>query len=200
VTEIQQNRYDALIRRVNNIVAPGSMVADALSELFPMIDVENVPIELLALMGTIVATAGSILSPSAADINKHQLFNPVDSHALLVLTTLVVSTGVAGNAELATTAVPLTDDVGNVIRRDTRSSGALTVVGQNRSLQSAAGIPSIVNFRLEQNVAFTLQDPNGLFVLFPGFGVTFSPTTANVQSICQFFWRERVFEPSEDNL
>ncbi len=45
--ELQQNRYDQLIRRVGGIIGPGSKVVEALGELFPVIDVENVPGELL---------------------------------------------------------------------------------------------------------------------------------------------------------
>ena len=200
MTEIQQNRYDQLVRRVANVVGGGSQVNDTLNELFPTIDVENVPIELFALMGTTVATAGSLLVISAGDINKHQLFNPPDSGALLVLTTAILNCSVATRFELQLTAAALADDVGNVVGRDTRKAAATDIVGQNRSEQSPAGTAPIVQIRVEQNVSFTLQDPDGLFVIFPGFGVTAAPVTAAQQSLVQFFWRERAFEPAENNF
>ena len=200
MTEIQQNRWDQLVRRVANIVGGGSQVNDTLNELFPTIDVENVPIELLALSGMNIATGGTLLNPSVADINKHQLFNPVGSGALLVVTTMIVSTGVAGNAELDIRIGPLADSAGNVIRRDTRTGVLGTSVAQNRSEQSATGVAPHFKLRLLANTPFTLQDQNGLFVLFPGTGLTFGPTTVNVQSVCQFLWRERLFEPAEVNF
>jgi len=176
------------------------MVNDQLNELFPTIDVERVPIELLSLMGTIVAAGGSVLSASAGNINKHQLFNPVDSGVMLVVTTMIVSAGVSGNAELQISTAPLTNDAGNVIRRDTRFGVAALVVGQNRFVQSAAGLAPHVVFRLIIDTPFTFGDQNGLFVLFPGTGVTFASTSSNVSTSCQFFWRERVFEPAEGNF
>jgi len=200
VTEIQQNRYDQLVRRVANVVGGASQVNDTLNELFPTIDVENVPIELFALMGTTVATAGSLLVISAGDINKHQLFNPADSGALLVVTSIIVNCSVATRWELALTSAALADDVGNVVRRDTRKGIADLVVGQNRSEQSAAGLAAHVQVRLEANVAYKFEDPDDLFVLFPGDGLTGAPVTAAQQTLCQFFWRERAFEPAEDNF
>jgi len=200
VTEIQQNRWDQLIRRVANIVGGGSQVNDTLNELFPTLDVENVPSELLALSRTSLVTAGSLLNPSVGNVNKHQLFNPATSSVMLVVTQMIVSTGVAGNSEIVVEVTARTTNVGNVQRRDTRAGFAEAVIGENRTQQDAAGVASIVNIRLLANTAFSLTDPNDLFVLFPGTGVTFSPTTANVQSVCQFFWRERVFEPAEINF
>jgi len=200
VTEIQQNRWDQLVRRAANVVGGASQVNDTLNELFPIFDVENMPIELFALGNISVATGGSLLVISAGDINKHQLFNPADSGALLVLTTVIFNCSVATRLELAITSAALADDVGNVIPRDTRKGVTARVVGQNRSEQSAAGLAPHVQIRVEQNVSFTLQDPDGLFVIFPGDGVTAAPVTAAQQSLCQFFWRERAFEPAEDNF
>lgn len=200
MTEIQQNRWDQLIRRASNIVGGGSQVNDTLNELFPTIDVENVPIELLALSGTTVAVAGSLLTASALDINKHQLFNPVGSNSMLVVTTMLLRSNTAGNARIAISATALTDAVGNEIRRDTRRGVAARVVGQNRSLQSAAGISAHFLVTLEAAVLLTVNDQNGLFVLFPGTGVTFAGPVVNVATACTFLWRERVIEPAEDNF
>jgi len=74
VTELQQNRYDQLLRRVGDLKGPGSKVNDVLQELFPTIDVENVPGELLFLMGTHIGL-GVLPSPAVSVISLECSFS-----------------------------------------------------------------------------------------------------------------------------
>lgn len=200
MTEIQQTRYDQLLRRVANIVSPGSIVGDALNELFPMFDVENMPLELLALSRTNIAMASSRLAASLLDLNHHQLFNPADSNNLLVCHKMLVSSDTTQRIRLSMSQVALTNNVGNVERRDTREGVVALSVGQNRNVQQPGGVPAVLEFTILADTVFTLEDPNGLWVLFPDTGTRLATTTVNTESIVTWFWRERVFEPAEVNF
>jgi len=90
--EIQQTRYDRLIRRVAGIIGPGSKVSEVLTELFPVLDVESVPSELLILAGTNTCFGGGQFQAMAGQSPKMGLFNPADSNTILVLTHVYVST------------------------------------------------------------------------------------------------------------
>ena len=200
MAELQQNRYDQLLRRVGGLIGPGSMVGETIGELFPMIDVERVPIELLALSGTRVGMCISDFNPLAGDVNHHQLFNPPDSGALVVVTRLVTNSSIAQPMRLGVNAAAIGTDLGNVQLRDTRLGITARAIAENRGVQQVGGIASNFAFRLEASITFQLEDQNGLFVLFPGTGIRAATTVANTQSRVGWFWRERAFEPSEANF
>lgn len=197
MTEIQQNRYDQLIRRVNNIVSGGSMVSDALSELFPMIDVENLKTELQLLSGTRLGFATSTLIASALDQNHHQLFNPVDSGLIVVLERVDFNDQTAQLIEYALAELPLTNSTANHALRDTREGILRQPVAQVRDVQQPGSLPRFGSFRVEPDVTFTLADKRGLFLLAPGTGLSFSTTVLNTTSNVTFQWRERVAQPAE---
>lgn len=197
MTEIQQNRWDRLIRRAAGIVGGGSQVNDTLNELFPTMEVENVPGELLALMGWRLGWCSSRLAPSALNRNHHQLFNPADSNVMLVVTKIATG-GIATSQYRYTNFIgPLATLAGNERRRDTRSGILEELTGQNRTDQSTVNGGLDFRIRAGSGAEEFLTDPNGVVVLFPGTGVTVSTEDVNVETIVSFMWRERVFEPSE---
>jgi len=114
VTELQQNRYDQLLRRVGDLKGPGSKVNDVLQELFPTIDVENVPGELLFLMGTRIGWGGASKAAAAGKKAAIQLFNPIGSGQLVTVSTVIVtgnntqiiSWGLSTSALATNTGVP----------------------------------------------------------------------------------------------
>jgi len=198
VTELQQSRYDRLLRRVGDLKGAGSKVNDVLEELFPVIEVEGVPGELLRLMGTRLGMGGHVLSAVAAQFAKIQIFNPVDSGYLTTVTNIISSTDVAGViTEYFLTTVPLLTEVGNNPLRDTRDPIAAGATTQIRSEQDVSGIPAHFQFRSIANTPTKITDPNGVVILAPGTGLTVAPSTVNRSLTCSFFWRERIFEPSE---
>jgi len=199
-SELQQNRYDQLVRRVGGIIGPGSKVSEALTELFPVIDVEQVPLELLFLAGTTLGQGATNQSNLAGNLNHSQLFNPVRSGQLIVPTYVSVFSGTAQIIEYTTTITPLTTETGNVIPRDTRAGLAAPVVGQTREVQQVGGLPETGVIRLLANVQFVLRNEGGLFVLAPGTGLTFANTTANTDLLMNYMWRERVALESELNF
>lgn len=197
MTEIQQNRWDRLVRRVAGIVGGGSQVNDTLNELFPTIDVENVPGELLALMNTQIGWCSSQLAPSVANFNHHQLFNPAGSGSLVVVTTVSFFSTTTVIFRFSNFLGALTTLVGNERRRDTRAGVLASLVAQQRSAQDAVSGGLDYRIRDIANEQQTVQDPNGVVVLFPGTGLTVSAESANILTTVGFMWRERAFEPSE---
>lgn len=173
------------------------MVNDALGELFPTIDVENVPGELLALQATTLGWCSSELLAMAAVRNHHQLFNPADSNVLLVVTRVSVFAAAATSFRFSNFIGALTVLAGNERRRDTRAGVLESIVAQQRTAQD------VVNGGLDYRLTFisgnsiSLNDRNGIAVLFPGTGLTVTSQTLNIDSTVAFMWRERVFEESE---
>lgn len=200
MTEIQQNRYDQLVRRVNNIVAPGSMVGDALSELFPTIDVESLLMELMFLSGTKHGFGSTALASSAGNNNHHQLFNPAESGNIVILTRVTFHSTVAQQINYVTANIALTDDVSNLRVRDTRDGILAQPVAELRTVQIAGSLPTVGALFVINNVNSILEKNNGLFVLAPGTGITFATTTQNTTNTLTWFWRERVAQAAELNF
>jgi len=200
VTEIQQNRWDQLVRRVANITSPGSMVNDSLTELFPVLDVETLKAELLALSGTRIAFGAQNHASSAGDLNHAQIFNPENSGAIITVTRVDFRAAATMDIRYAMAVLPLTDLNANEAYRDGRLLQIGKPVGQLRSVQQAAGIPIVGSFLVEGNITRTMESDEGLFVLSPGTGITWATTVTGTASIFSFMWRERVAEPAELNF
>lgn len=200
MTEIQQNRWDQLIRRAANIVGGGSQVNDTLNELFPVMDVENVPNELLYLSGWFLGQGAVQAASVAAELQHIQLFNPAASGKLIVCERVIISTTTGQLCEYTMADVALTNNIGNELQRDTRIGVAQPLIGEMRQASQAAGLPTVGLFNLQASVQFDFHDRRGLFVLAPGTGVTFANTTVNTPLRCSFMWRERVAEVAELNF
>ena len=202
-SELQQNRYDQMIRRVGGIVGPGSKVSEALTELFPTIDVERVPGELLLLGGTMLGFGGSLITAAVAQFPEFQLFNPAKSGKLVTLTTVKVSSSATQVIRMNVENVALGGGIGTEKFRDLRL-GVGAPTGQptaNVRTASSVALPgNFASFRISVGAGETLSDDNGLFVLAPGTGVNFGGTGANSTLEFLLFWRERVAEQSELNL
>jgi len=200
VSLIQQGRYDQLLRRVADLKGPGSKVNDALTELFPMFDLENVPAELLVLAGWRTGVGSVQQAAEVGSIARNQLFNPANSGYLVVLTRVDFSATATTTIEFDTVNIALTNDVGGGNFRDTRLGVATTPVAQIRSQLDATGLAATWQSRIIGNQLNTLQDDNGIVVLAPGTGFVIAPTANNLTFLSSFFWRERVAEPSELNF
>jgi len=200
MTEIQQNRWDQLVRRVANIVSGGSMVSDALNELFPHIDVETLLAELQLLKGTRICI-GAVNHPSSAgDVNHTQVFNPVGSGIICTVTAVQFRAATLQEIRYAMSNVPLTDSTATAVVFDGRLGILQNPTCQLRSVQQVGLLGRQGAYLVEANVTRELKDSNGLFVLSPGTGVTFATSTAAVASIFNYYWRERLAEPAELNF
>ena len=195
--EVQQTRWDRIIRRVSGSLGPGSRVSETLSELFPMIDVENVPGELLLLGGTRLCHGGLVLAASAGNRGKIQLFNPTDSGHLVTVTRIFIRSAATGAVRVAMDAAARTNDSTAARYRDTRLGITEEPVAQLRSENTATAIAGIVQLFTIADVQQDIRDENSVAVLAPGTGITFGPDAINTASSGSFFWREREALPSE---
>ena len=198
--EIQQTRYDRLLRRVGGMIGPGSKVGTVVSELFPMIDVENVPGELLALMGTRLGFGGASITAGAGNRGKLQLFNPAGSGKLVTLTTVVLSSNTTQTFRFDTEDAIRGAAVGTAGFRDTRAPAAEVTSAVINFQDDATTIPSAARLAMIADTPFLFTDPNGIVILQPGTGWTVSTETLATSVQATFLWRERVAEQAELSL
>lgn len=198
--DLQQTRYDQLIRRVGAIIGPGSKVAEALSELFPVIDVERVPGELLLLGGTNLCLGSGLVAAVAAESSRIQVFNPEDSGKLITVTLAIITSNASKKVRYARTNTALLSGLGTEVFRDTRLAGTSRPVGQIRSDTTVALTDANGRFIMLANTPVFLRDENSIMVLSPGSGFEVGAGDLNESIEVTFHWRERVAEQSELNL
>jgi len=199
VTEIQQNRWDQLVRRVSNVVGGGSQVNDTLNELFPTLDVERVPLELLYLSGWRIGFGAANQPAVAAMFSNCQIFNPQGSSLLLVPTQIFIMCSAASLIRYNIVNTALTT-IGNSKQRDTRVGIDEQIIGTVNNQVTAGGQPSFGLIRTEANITFEFSDQDGLCVLSPGSGLQFATGAVNQELIISVLWRERTAEPAEVNF
>jgi len=195
VTELQQNRYDQLLRRVGDLKGPGSKVSDVLQELFPVIDVENVPGELLLLMGTRIGWASSAKVPTAAKRAGIQLFNPAGSGHLITISSCTLSASGSGLFTWGLVETALATNTGIPVLRDSRVGVGPSGVAELRTSPDVVA-QSSGQIKIGANLVFSLPELNSVCVLSPGSGLTVVGFT-DVGIHVGFQYRERVAEPSE---
>ena len=201
MTEIQQNRWDQLVRRAANIVGGGSQVNDTLNELFPVFDVENLPPELFLLGGIRLCMGGGSLSGVVAQSPKAQLFNPVGSGVIVTLTDVNLSTDADSTIRWGPSfTVAFGAAIGTQTYSDLRQLPPALPVAQVRQLNEAAFAAGTNQSRILATSNFHLGPENGLMVLPPGTGFEIGGVTTNLAFVYGFYWRERLAEPAELNL
>jgi len=199
-SELQQNRYDRLIRRVGGIIGVGSKVSEVLTELFPMIDVEGDRGELQLISGTALGMGGQVKSGASGETAKIQLFNPVDSGKLITVTDIFIAADATQNIFLSRTTILLSSGVGTQLPRDTRQSLTDRPVGAIFSESSVPFADAHMQIRLIASTTFHMHATNDLMVLSPGNGMTVGSGIAQSTFRVSFLWRERAAEQSELNF
>ena len=195
--EVQQTRWDRIIRRVSGSVGPGSRVSETLSELFPVLDVERVPGELLLLGGTRICHATGTLQAGAGVAPKAMLFNPVDSGALLTISDVQVASSGASIIRWGVVNIQFLPVVGNQSFRDTRIFGQGRPIGEISQLAEVALADATCQMPVQNNVFLPLPHKNSVAVLAPGTGLEVGSNTNATQLFVTFYWRERPAEQSE---
>jgi len=199
VTELQQNRYDQLMRRVGDLKGPGSKVNDVLQELFPVIDVENVPGELLVLMGTRVGWVAASTSPGVGERGGIQLFNPAGSGHIITVTKVHVSVVPTMNITMGLASIAFPTFIDIALFRDGRILPSGSGVAQIRTSLVATAKLSVF-IRIIAGNTYEFSDPNGVCILGPGTGIEVVAGATNSGISCTYVYRERVAEPSELNF
>jgi len=200
LSEIQQARYDKLLRRVADLKGPGSKVSEALGDLFPTLDVERVPGELLALSGYALCFGSAAPAPVAAQAPRTMLFNPPGSGKLLTVSSFTVSTINVAIIRYAISITELTSVISTQVFRDPRLGLTARPTGQISQQTSVALTGATGQFQILPQTPFRMADPNGIAVLPPGTGLEVGGATLNSTIHITYFWRERNAEPSELNL
>lgn len=194
--EIQQTRYDRLMRRVGGIIGPGSKVSEVLTELFPTLDVERVPGELLFLSGWQLGMGGGVLSAGAGNTAKFQLVNPADSGLLVVVTRIDFASNTTQTVNVDPNNTLFVSAPGVNVKRDTRTGVGATVSEVRTSIDVSVTSPTYVLQNLV-NTPNRIWDDNGIAVLSPGFALQIGQTATAGTFRVGFLWRERVAELSE---
>jgi len=200
VGRIQQARYDHLLRRTGAQVGPDSKVGNALEDLFPTLEVENCPIELLRAVGWRMGMGLVDVTAAVGTVNVHDLFNPEGSRHLVVLTRVIITVqGSTGTINWGLSNTQLSGVINTSVERDTRLSTTAETVAQI-SRQDNGGTPINGGIFALLNTQFNLEDQNGIAVLAPGSGFRVAVPATGKRMLTSWFWRERVAEPEELNF
>ena len=192
--DLQQARYDQLVRRVGALYGGGAKVTEVLPELFPVLEVENTTPELLALTGWRTAWQSTERPAVVAQRSGSQLRNPPGSGVIIAVTMLIVRVDVAGNiqAEISTTnfGTPVPG-----LYRDSRFGtprNSTGVVASADNVTVGGGLRIIAD-----TIPQILRDDNGIVVLTPGNNFSVGTVGTDKLLTTNYFWRERLAQPSE---
>jgi len=200
MTEIQQGRYDALVRRVADLKGPGSKVNDMLEELFPVFDVEKLPAELFRLANIDLCMGGGFIAAVAAQAGRGQILNPAGSGKIVTVTRASISIDTSDIVRWGRRDVLLTNHLSTQIFRDVRHPVGNLPTGQIRAQTSVALANANGQTFTLSNTPVVVEDINGLAVLTEGTGFEIGSGAVNQKVAFYFYWRERVAEPSETNF
>jgi len=199
--DLQQARYDQLVRRVGALYGGGSKVVEVLPEVFPVLELEGTTPELLALSGWRLAWQQIQQNGVAAEVSAVQLINPVGSNQLIAVTQIIMTqlTQPTDNIQMEVVDTLFTTTEFRGLFRDARFGGNRATAAELRrdtNVPTGAGlrIPVVVD------VPVTIRDDNGLVVLTPGTAFQVGTTGNNVDFSVNFFWRERLAQESEINF
>jgi len=193
--DLQQARYDQLVRRVGALYGGGSKVTEVLAELFPVLELENTTPELIALSGWRTAWQSTSRLSGIGNDSTSQLFNPVGSGFLVAVTQLLIRCSADSAVDIEIQGVPITAGVPGLYR-DGRFGVPRNTVATAASLDggTTGGGLRIVTLA---GITFPIRDDNGIVVLSPGTGLSIGTVTQNITLSVNYFWRERVAQESE---
>ena len=195
--EVQQTRWDRIIRRVSGSIGPGSRVSETLSELFPVLDVERVPGELLILGGTNLCFGSGRITGAAGEVPFVQLENPADSGNIITISSLVAANDAVSVLRWGRTNTALGAAIGTETFRDSRRLVTARPVGRIRQGSQVAVVGGTGITRVINNDSYSNTDRNGIVVLAPGTLFEFGAETAASTLTLTLYWRERPAEESE---
>jgi len=197
--DLQQARYDQLIRRVGGLYGGGSKVVEVLPEVFPVIELENTTPENLLFTGWRLAWQQIQQAAVALQTSKVQLANPAGSGILAAVTQIIIRTTVQMPIQVEVTDTLLVSAAIRGLFRDGRVGGQRATTCELRSdpnLPTGGGL----RFFIDVNEEFHVRDDNGVCVLSPGTALDVGSVNDNTTLSVNFFWRERVALPSELNF
>lgn len=193
--ELQTARYDNLVRRLGGLLGPGSKVTETLSELFPVIETEKLPAELMFLGGWVLGMNTSTQSATPGETSRAQIFNPIGSGKIAVLTDCFLE-GSGGTYNWQVNETPFPSLFTGIIR-DTHA-------GMNVGTALTTGVLATGNTPQAGRIVLTPANTTihffmdqAIAVLAPGSGVEFGSDLDNQALRVTWIWRERIALPSE---
>ena len=195
--DLQQARYDQLVRRVGALYGGGSKVTEVLAELFPVLDVENLPLELRILATWRSAMITVSRTMGVGEVGAVNLFNPADSGIIATVEHIEWKVSATDNVDITLLPNSLTGGQTKGLFRDTRLGGDRL---STLFATSQTNVNTAATFRRfsTTNVTEILRDDRGLFVLSPGNGLQIGFASVTNAFLSGFFmWRERGAEQSE---
>jgi len=198
--EVQQTRWDRIVRRVSGSIGPGSRVGETLSELFPVLDVERVPGELLILGGTHICWGSGRVNQVAGELGFTQLENPADSGTIATVTTFMTTLPVGGILRWGRSNTALGTQTGGETWRDSRRLVTERPTCKIRSGSQVAVVGGTGVARITGGFTFVNTDPNDVTVLAPGTVFEVGSEAVNTTFFATIYWRERPAEQSELSL
>lgn len=197
--DLQQARYDQLVRRVGALYGGGSKVVEVLPEVFPVLELEDTTPELLILSGWRLAWQQISQDAVVGQTSKVQLANPAGSGILAAVTHLSIRVDTIANVQMEVSDTLLVSAAIRGLFRDGRLGGNRATTCQLRSdpnIPTGGGLRLFINNDLE----FEVTDDNGLCVLSPGTALDVGTVNDNILISVNFFWRERQAQESELNF
>jgi len=182
------------------LVGEGAIVTGVLPDVFPTLELEDVPGELYKLANWDIAVGSESLSPGAAARATIGLENPVDSGKIAVLTRLRFQPDLLMAVTVGWLAIPSGLVVNGVNRlRDGRQASfpnaqPVCFVGSNNTSPINAAWD---NFLYQPEEFGGVFDNKGHVVLTPGTAFACRGGTNNVLLRCAIEWRERPVDSSE---
>ena len=196
--ELQTARYDNLVRRLGGLLGPGSKVTETLSELFPVIETEKLPAELMFLGGWVLGMNTVLVAATVGETSRAQVFNPVGSGKIAVVTDAFLEGGGGTCAwQVNETPFPV---LATGITRDTHAgmdTGTACATGP-LSTGNTPEAGRIVLTPANNTIHFFMDQ--AIAVLAPGSGLEFGTLLDNEALRVTFIWRERIALPSELNF
>jgi len=198
--DLQQARYDQLVRRVGALYGGGSKVTEVLPELFPVLDLENLPMELRLLAGWRSAMIAVQRLAGVGDVVSANLFNPVGSGIIAVVERVFWRLNATDDVNITIVQSQLSGGFTKGLFRDSRLGGdRLSTLGA--TTQTGVATTGILTLVSPADVLHRLEDDRGLFTLSPGNGLQIGyKVVTNKLLVVNFMWRERTAEQSELNF
>ena len=186
-----------MVRRVAGLIGPGSKVNNTIGDLFPMLDVENLPAELYRLGGTRLCFGGGVLNPVAGQSPRAMVFNPAESGMLVTVTRVDLASNLSPIFRWGVTNTSLGAASGSERFLDTREFTPDEPTAEVHQVASVTLAGATNQARALAATTFTLEPRNSLAVLAPGTGFEIGVNVQNSALNFGFYWRERVAEQSE---
>jgi hypothetical protein len=172
-------------------------VAEVITELFPMVDVEQIPGELLILGGTNLGQGAASRAGGVGNAAQIHLTNPPNSGALLTVTRIIVSSDTTDVIRIGRIPLSAGNTTNNQLFRDLRRGAVARPVGQINTAALATFVAPDIQFRLLADTPYTLWDENDINILPPGFRIQVGASATDTLLHVTYFWRERAVELSE---